>query len=381
MTCAVSANGERAAGQDHHPALVLLRDPARTPKIARPSRADGYVTRSEQWQIMARVLAAVTPLGALIGLIPGYFLGDGTTRSIVTGALIGFLIAAGMVAFDVGWAVGLIPRGWREAPFLVVLVTRSLAWLAIIVTTIAVPLLTIGGVAWNELVDPGLAWSVVISFVAALVINFIAQVNRLLGRGVLVGLILGRYHRPREEVRIFLFVDLRSSTQIAEKLGNLRYHAFLKRFVADVSTSALRHGADIHRFVGDEVVLTWTERKGLENAACIQTVFAMADAIDHSSGDYLAEFGAVPSFWAGLHMGPVVTGEIGTVKHEIVYLGDTPNTTARIEQACRDFERTFLASGDVVEAVTIPDGITVESLGPIDLRGVGNSVELFALDR
>ncbi|MDJ0923942.1 MAG: adenylate/guanylate cyclase domain-containing protein [Acidimicrobiia bacterium] len=339
------------------------------------------MTRSEQWQIMARVLAAVTPLGALIGLIPGYFLGDGTTRSIVTGALIGFLIAAGMVAFDVGWAVGLIPRGWREAPFLVVLVTRSLAWLAIIVTTIAVPLLTIGGVAWNELVDPGLAWSVVISFVAALVINFIAQVNRLLGRGVLVGLILGRYHRPREEVRIFLFVDLRSSTQIAEKLGNLRYHAFLKRFVADVSTSALRHGADIHRFVGDEVVLTWTERKGLENAACIQTVFAMADAIDHSSGDYLAEFGAVPSFWAGLHMGPVVTGEIGTVKHEIVYLGDTPNTTARIEQACRDFERTFLASGDVVEAVTIPDGITVESLGPIDLRGVGNSVELFALDR
>ncbi len=351
------------------------------PKIARPSRAGGYVTRSEQWQIMVRVIAVVAPLGALIGLIPGYVLGDGTTRSIVTGALIGLLIAAGMVAFDVGWAVGLIPRGWREAPFLVVLITRSLAWLAIIVATIAVPLLTVGGVAWSELVDPGLAWSVVISFVAALLINFVAQVNRLLGRGVLVGLILGRYHRPRQEVRIFLFVDLRSSTQIAEELGNLRYHAFLKRFVDDVSTSAIRHGAEIHRFVGDEVVLTWTERKGLENAACVQAVFAMADAIDHSSGDYLADFGVVPSFWAGLHMGPVVTGEIGTVKHEIVYLGDTPNITARIEQACRDFERTFLASGDVVEAVTIPDGIAVESLGPIELRGVGTSVELFALDR
>ena len=330
---------------------------------------------------MVRVIAVVAPLGALIGLVPGYVFGDGTTRSIVTGALIGFLIAAGMVAFDVAWAVGLIPRGWREAPFLVVLITRSLAWLAIIVATITVPLLTVGGVSWSELVDPGLAWSVVISFVAALVINFVAQVNRLLGRGVLVGLVLGRYHRPRQEVRIFLFVDLRRSTQIAEELGNLRYHAFLKRFVADVSTSAIRHGAEIHRFVGDEVLLTWTERKGLENAACIRTVFAMADAFDHSSDDYLADFGAVPSFWAGLHMGPVVTGEIGTVKHEIVYLGDTPNTAARIEQACRDFDRTFLASGDVVEAVTIPDGISVESLGPIELRGVGSSVELFALDR
>lgn len=328
-----------------------------------------------------RVVAVVAPSGALIGLALGYVLGDGSARSVLTGALIGLLITAGMVALHVGWAIGLIPRAWREAPFLVVLVTRSLAWLGIIVMAIAVPLLTVGGVPWGELADPGFAWSVVGSFLAALLINFVAQVNRLLGRGVLVGLVLGRYHRPRQEVRIFLFVDLRSSTQIAEQLGNLRYHAFLKRFVDDVSTSATRHGGDVHRFVGDEVVLTWTESKGLENAACVQAVFAMADAIHHSSGDYLADFGAVPSFWAGLHMGPVVTGEIGTVKHEIVYLGDTPNTAARIEQACRDFERTFLASADVVEAVTIPGGIAVESLGPIELRGVGTSVELFALDR
>ncbi|HEX9854493.1 MAG TPA: adenylate/guanylate cyclase domain-containing protein [Acidimicrobiia bacterium] len=339
------------------------------------------MTTSEQWRIVMRVAAVVAPLGALIGMIPGYFLGDGSARSLITGALIGALVSGGMVAFEVAWAVDLIPRQWREAPFLVVLVTRSLAWLAIIVAGIAVPLLTVGGVAWSDLADQGFAWSVVISFLAALLFNFVAQVNRLLGRGVLVGLILGRYHRPRQEVRIFLFVDLRSSTQIAEQLGNLRYHAFLKRFVDDISTSATRHGGDVHRFVGDEVVLTWTERKGLENAACVKAVFAMADTIDRSSGDYLADFGAVPSFWAGLHMGPVVAGEIGTVKHEIVYLGDTPNTAARIEQACRDFERTFLASADVVEAVTIPDGIAVESLGPIELRGVATSVELFALDR
>ncbi len=335
----------------------------------------------EQWRIVLRIVAIVAPLGALIGMIPGYVLGDGSTRSVLTGALIGALVSGGMVMFEVAWAVGLLPRGWREAPFLVVLVTRSLAWLAIIVVAIAVPLLTVGGVPWDDLVDRGFAWSVVITFLAALLFNFVAQVNRLLGRGVLVGLILGRYHRPRQEARIFLFVDLRSSTQIAEQLGNLRYHAFLKRFVADVSTSATRHGGDVHRFVGDEVVLTWTERKGLENAACVRAVFAMADAIDQSSGEYLADFGAVPSFWAGLHMGPVVTGEIGTVKHEIVYLGDTPNTAARIEQVCRDFERTFLASADVVEAVTIPDGIAVECLGPVELRGVGASVELFALDR
>ncbi len=339
------------------------------------------MTSSEQWRIVVRVVAVIAPLGALVGMIPGYLLGDGSTRSVLTGALIGFLINLGMVTFHVGWAVGLIPRAWREAPFLVVLVTRSLVWLAIIVVAIAVPLVTVGGVAWADLADAGFAWAVAISFVAALVVNFVAQVNRLLGRGVLLGLVLGRYHRPRREIRIFLFIDLRGSTGIAELLGNMRYHAFLKRFVEDVSTSATRHGGEVHRFIGDGAVLTWTERKGLADAACIRAVFAMADEIERSAADYEADFGVVPRFWAGLHMGSVVTGEIGTVKHEIVYLGDTPNTAARIEQACRQFERVFLASADVVEAVTLPDWVTPTALGPIELRGVGASVELYAHER
>ena len=44
---------------------------------------------------------------------------------------------------------------------------------------------------------------------------------------------------------------------------------------------------------------------------------------------YETDFGVVPSFWAGLHLGPVVTGEIGTIKHEIAFLGDTLNAASR----------------------------------------------------
>jgi len=55
-------------------------------------------------------------------------------------------------------------------------------------------------------------------------------------------LVFGRYHRTREEIRIFLLVDLRGSTQITERLENLRYHGFLERFVSDVTTSAMRYG-------------------------------------------------------------------------------------------------------------------------------------------
>ena len=177
------------------------------------------------------------------------------------------------------------------------------------------------------------------------------QVDGLLGRGVLVGLILGRYHRPREEVRIFLLIDLRESTQIAERLGNLRYHAFLSRFISDVTAGVVRYRGEVHRYVGDEVILTWTAEEGLRDARCVRAVFAIADTLEAARTAYEADFGAVPSFWAGLHMGPVVTGEIGTVKHEIAFLGDALNTASRIEQASKQLRREVLASAAVISAL------------------------------
>ena len=339
------------------------------------------MTESEKWRILAQVLVVTVPLGTLVGIGLGWLIGGDSAESMTAGALIGLLVTAGIVAFDVSWAIGLIPRGWREAPFLVVLLTRSLIWLAIIVVGISLPLLTVAGESFEELVDQTFVVSVSVSFVAVLLFNFMAQVNRLLGRRVLVRLILGRYHRPREEVRVFLLIDIRGSAQIAEQLGNLRYHAFLRRFISDVTASVIRHRGEVHRYVGDEVILTWTAEEGLSDARCVRTVFAISDTLETARTGYEAEFGVAPSFWAGLHLGPVVAGEIGTVKHEIAFVGDTLNAAARIEQACKELQREFLASDDVVSALDLPDDIAAESLGRTELRGIHDSLELFALTR
>ena len=338
------------------------------------------MTEAEKWRTLAQVLAVTVPLGTLIGIGLGWLIG-GPGASLAAGAMIGLFVTAGFVTFDASWALGLIPRGWRESPFLVVLVTRSLVWLAIIVVGISLPLLTVGGLSAADLVDQTFVVAVAGSFVAALLFNFVGQVNRLLGRRVLVRLILGRYHRPREEARVFLLIDLRGSTQIADRLGNLRYHALLRRFISDVTGSVMRYRGEVHRYVGDEVILTWTAEEGLRNARCVRAVFAISDTLETGRTGYEADFGVVPSFWAGLHLGPVVAGEIGTIKQEIAYLGDTLNVAARIEQACRELQHQFLASAAVISALDLPSEIASESLGGIDLRGVEGSVELFAMKR
>ena len=165
--------------------------------------------------------------------------------------------------------------------------------------------------------DPQFVISVAASFVAALVVNFLGQVNGLLGRGVLVGLILGRYHRPREEVRIFLLIDLRESDAIAERLGNLRYHAFLSRFISDVTSGVVRHRGEVHRYVGDEVIRD-LDRGGRssQRGLCAGGVCDLRHPNGSSDG-IRSRFRRRAQLLAGLHMGPVVTGEIGTVKHEI----------------------------------------------------------------
>jgi adenylate cyclase len=338
------------------------------------------MTEAEKWRTLAQVLAVSVPMATLIGLGLGWLIG-GAGESMAAGAAIGFLVSAGLVSFDVSWVVGLIPRGWRESPFLVVIVTRSLVWLAVIVVGISLPLLTVAGLSLSDLVDQQFVIAVALSFFAALLFNFVGQVNRLLGRRVLVRLILGRYHRPREETRVFLLIDLRGSTQIAERLGNLRYHTFLSRFISDVTASAMRYRGEVHRYVGDEVIFTWTAEEGLRNARCVRAVFAISDTLERARTGYEADFGVVPSFWAGLHLGSVVTGEIGTIKHEIAFLGDTLNTAARIEQASKELRRQFLASAEVVLPLDLPNDIATESLGPIELRGIEDFVELYAMTR
>lgn len=338
------------------------------------------MTKEEKWKVLGKVLAFTVPVGTLIGLALGWFIGEAGTP-MATGALTGFFITVGFVTFDVSWAIGLIPRGWREAPFLVVILSRSVIWLAIIVVGITLPLLALTDLSLTELFDQTFTIVVVASFFAALLFNFVGQVSRLLGRGVLVSLILGRYHRPREEIRVFLLIDVRGSTQIAALLGNLRYHDFLKRFISDVTASVVRHRGDVYRYVGDEVILTWTAEEGLRDARCVRAVFDISDTLDAARNEYEAEFGVVPDFWSGLHLGQVVAGEVGTIKHEIAYLGDALNVAARIEQACKELEHRFLASADVVSALEMPSEFTGESIGPIELLGVAEPLELFAITR
>jgi adenylate cyclase len=219
------------------------------------------------------------------------------------------------------------------------------------------------------------------SFAAAFVFTFIYDVNRLLGQNVLLNFVAGRYHRPRVEMRVFLFVDMEGSTGFAERLGPLAFHRLLNRFVIDLTEPIVAARGEIHSYVGDELIATWKLDEGVAHAHCVAACFSAMDRLARLAPDYRREFGAAVNFRAGMHCGPVVTGEMGSVKKEIVFLGDTVNTTARIQEMCRQTGDRVLASADLIDRLELPHDVAKRSLGGMGLRGKKNDVALYALTR
>jgi adenylate cyclase len=337
-------------------------------------RASGLVLR--RIRLAAGIVIASAAGGALYGFAAngGHLIG--AARGIVTGACIG----AVLVAFELLYVRNPAGRWIRRLSFVRLLATKSAIYFSVFaLVLIGSSVLFSVGPERSPLVNRDFAPSMAFSAAFAVVITFVMQVDRLLGRGVLASFVTGRYHRPREEERIFLFLDLVGSTSLAERLGGPRFLDLLNRIYHDIADPILEHRADIHKYVGDEVIVTWPHDTGIANANCVRCAFAIIGRITAHAEEYERAFGVVPSFRAGLHVGTVVSGELGDIKQEIAFLGDPMNTTSRLIDACREFKRSCIASGDLVDRLSMPPKIATEPLGSIQLRGRRAALDLFAL--
>ena len=141
----------------------------------------------------------------------------------------------------------------------------------------------------------------------------------------------------------------------------------------------LQTRGQIYQYVGDEVVVTWTPERGLRQGNCLRCVFLVTERIHEQKDRYLAQYGLVPEFKAGLHGGPVVTAEIGDIKKDIVHSGDTVNTAARVEAQCRPLDRRVLVSESLLRRCHLPAELETEDMGERELRGKAGALRLFSI--
>lgn len=199
--------------------------------------------------------------------------------------------------------------------------------------------------------------------------SFLVEVFDVLGPGLAKDFVLGRYHRPKTERRCFMFLDLRSSTTIAERLGHGGYYRFLNDFYADTTEAIVQTRGEIYQYVGDEVIVSWTEAPGLAGGACVRCFFLVREAIARKAERYRERYGVVPGFKASFHVGEVTAGEIGLLKRDIVFTGDVLNTAARIQERCNRHGLDLLVSGELASLLPEDAGFALAPVEEIRLRG------------
>jgi len=332
-------------------------------------------------QTRKRILSwcGITLLGGIIGVSYSLWVGGNpglafTAACILTGAVFGFEL------FYVYRPAGI----WlRSLPLPLFLAISSLIWIIIVGTSLQVVPLFFGfDQAYGDTYSAStftqdMSFALIIIFI----VNSVLRIRSLIGSRVLKNFMIGRYHRPLREQRVFMFLDLANSTPLSEELGDIRVQSLIGRFFFDIAQPIAEYGGETHSYIGDEVVVTWSLTEATKDNRCIECVFAIQSTIARLAVEYQSEFGVIPEFRIGMHGGSVVASEVGDDKREIVYFGDTINTAARLQGLCKEKHTNFLISDHLLNLLPSSDLHQKQYMGEVELRGKSKLMKVYSLVR
>ena len=220
----------------------------------------------------------------------------------------------------------------------------------------------------------------VFTFASSFLITFARSVSKKFGSRVLINSVLGKYQDPMEEERVFMFIDLKSATTLAEELGHFSYSGFLRDYFQLVSNICVENRGEVYQFAGDGVILSWTMASCRRRARPVLCYHDMVQCFRKTRRRFERKYGNYPHFKVALHIGRVVATEVGNYGSEMAYHGDALNTTARLQSLCNILKRDALMSENFVRKMPHLEGFTAEPQGSFQLKGKNRDLEVFSLE-
>jgi len=320
----------------------------------------------------------------------GQELVDGSApRSILTYAalylVIGLVSSIILIAFEgllskrlnsiKSFGMGILVRAFLHLIIFIVLITTGTFLYALIINNVLdLDLVT------NYLFSKEGILTLSYLFFISFLIQSVKLVDTKFGPGNLFRMLKGEFHSPKEVERIVMFLDLKSSTTIAERIGHIKYSRLIQECFDELGI-ARTFSAEIYQYVGDEVVLVWEPTKGLNNTNCINFYYAYRQALINKAEHFKSNYGVIPYFKCGCHIGKVVMTEIGQVKREIAYHGDVMNTAARIQSQCNVHNKEFLLSEKLYKLLLDCTSFKFNFIDSVNLKGKINDVKIYDVEK
>ncbi|HKK77036.1 MAG TPA: adenylate/guanylate cyclase domain-containing protein [Saprospiraceae bacterium] len=348
-------------------------------------------------------LITLSALWVFVGLVTAmyeYFFLANYPGVLDTQPMLNFDLQRNAVAAVGGLFIGSLLFGFLELFYFQKRMVREKFWVAILKKVAVYALLLFGllvgiSLAYNSFLsgrslrDP-VAWQETRAFVTsiafwhpvfpvlclALLSSFLIQLSERFGSNEMWKMFTGKYFNPKEEQRIFMFLDLNHSTTIAEKLGNEKFYGFLNDFYHDIAGVITQHQGEVVEYVGDLVVITWPFPVGVAEARCLNCYEDFEKAIRLKGETYLKRYGTVPQFKAAVHCGKVIIGEMGKIKKTIKFSGDVLNTTARVEKVCGKIGAKIVIT-DKLKHLLIDPPYALEKVSNVSLKGKRAPIDLY----
>ena len=303
-------------------------------------------------------------------------------RAMIIVPIIGFVISL-FEEFYVQGRAGRWLRAMHPAKSIVVysmLIVGFAMTVMVVVRALLGPLF--GAEVMSERLDtmPSMLIGLPVMFAISVTAIMTLRIVGYLGARNLIQMMIGKYHRPVLERRIFLFLDIKGSTALVERLGPIETRALIGKFFFDISGQITDHGGEIYRFTGDGIVAVWVWEQGIANNRIVRTIDAIGNAVDHEADYYQSKFDQVPEYRIGVHGGPIVTSEEGDTKRAIGFYGDTIHIAARLEQKAKELGIDCILSGNIAEH-QVGLGDRLRLIGDEPVRGISAPIKVYELRR
>jgi predicted ATPase/class 3 adenylate cyclase len=183
---------------------------------------------------------------------------------------------------------------------------------------------------------------------------------------------------PRGDTRksvTVVFCDVTGSTALAETLDPEALRSVMRRYFDDMRSALERHGGVVEKFIGDAVMAVFGLPQAHEDDAlrAVRAAQEMREAVDRLHVELLAELGVEFAVRVGVNTGEVVAGDAS--RGQAIVTGDAVNVAARLEQHASPGE---VLLGPATHRL-VRDHVTVEPVGPLDLKGKSEGVMAFRL--
>ncbi len=204
---------------------------------------------------------------------------------------------------------------------------------------------------------------------------FFIELETILGPKFLTDYILGKYNRPTKEHRILLFMDLRNSTALTEKMGDEKYYHFINQTYQLLNKPLIYTKGEILKYVGDEVIVSWKYKDGIALDNCLQFFIEYKKILEKNKDMFLKKYGVTPEFKAGMHHGRIVAAYLGEIKKQLDFSGDVMNTTARIMGKAKHSDADIFLSDELFYALDYTQ-YDAEKIPNVQLKGKESTMNL-----